>query len=98
MNEVSEALMIHPEVLIWSYLVVINLISFAVMGLDKQLARRKKNRISEETLFFTALIFGSAGGIAGMWLFRHKTKHWIFVYGLPVLLVIQAVVLILILI
>lgn len=96
MNKFLETLFMHPEILIWSYLFVINVISFSEMGIDKHLARTGKSRISEEILFFTSLIFGSIGGIVGMWLFRHKTKHRSFVFGLPLLLIIQVILLIVI--
>ena len=54
--------------------------------------RPMKRRISEKTLLVTAAIGGSIGSMAGMWIFRHKTKHWYFVYGLPVILLLQLLV------
>lgn len=71
------------------YLIIINLIGFAIMGIDKRKAIQHKYRISEKTLFLTALIGGSIGSILGMQLFRHKTKHWYFVLGMPAILVLQ---------
>ncbi len=60
------------------------------MGIDKRRARRHMWRISEKTLFFTALLGGSVGTLAGMYAFRHKTRHWYFVIGMPLILILQA--------
>ena len=80
--------------LIVVYLVVINLISFTTMGVDKSKARKRSWRIPESTLFVLALIGGSIGSIVGMHLFRHKTKHWYFLYGMPAILIIQILIVI----
>ena len=74
-------------VFIW--LAVINLIAFALMGLDKWKARRDAWRIPEKTLFLAALLGGALGGTVGMHLFHHKTRHWYFRFGFPVLLILQ---------
>lgn len=74
-------------VLVW--LAVINLIAFALMGLDKRKARRDAWRIPEKTLFLAALLGGALGGTVGMHLFHHKTRHWYFRFGFPVLLILQ---------
>ncbi len=71
------------------YLWMINLIAFALMGVDKAKARRDCWRIRERTLFVAPLLGGSLGGVLGMQVFRHKTRHWQFRYGLPLLLVVQ---------
>ncbi len=76
------------------YGLIINITGFLLMGLDKQKARKHLWRISEKALFFTALLFGSLGIWAGMYTFRHKTKHWYFVMGIPVILAVQTVLLI----
>lgn len=75
------------------YLVIINITSFAIMGIDKKRARNKEWRISEAMLFATALLFGSLGSNIGMKYFRHKTKHWYFVVFMPLILVIQVLIL-----
>ena len=65
----------------------INLLAFLIMLLDKN--KSKKNgaeRISEGMLFFLATIFGSAGVLAGMFAFRHKTQKWYFLIGIPLLI------------
>lgn len=74
-------------VLVW--LAVINLITFTLMGLDKWKARRDAWRIPEKTLFLAALLGGALGGTVGMHLFHHKTRHWYFRFGFPVLLILQ---------
>lgn len=76
------------------YGVLINIIGFGLMGIDKQKARKHQWRISEKTLFLTALLFGSLGTWAGMYVFRHKTKHWYFVIGMPLILAVQVMILI----
>ena len=75
--------------ILFLYLAVINIIGFALMGIDKKRAIRGAWRISEASLFFTALIGGSLGCILGMHTFRHKTKHWYFKYGMPAILLAQ---------
>ena len=76
--------------LLAAYLLAVNLAGFALMGIDKRRARRGRWRISERALFLPALLGGSVGAIAGMRVFHHKTKHWYFRFGLPVLLAAQA--------
>ena len=75
--------------LLLGYLLLVNLTAFVLMGLDKRRARRERWRIPEKTLFFPAVLGGSVGAIAGMYLFRHKTRHWYFRLGLPALLLLQ---------
>lgn len=75
------------------YLVIINILGYIVMGRDKKKARHKQYRISEKTLFTIALIGGSLGSIIGMYHFRHKTKHWYFVIGMPFICIAQASIL-----
>lgn len=72
------------------YLTVMNLAGLCLMGLDKSKARRHAFRIPEKTLFLVSILGGSIGTWAGMYLFRHKTRHWYFVVGMPFILVIQA--------
>lgn len=72
------------------YLAVMNVIGVAVMWSDKKRARLHRWQIPEKVLFGVSLLGGSAGTWAGMYLFRHKTKHWYFVAGMPLILVCQA--------
>ena len=78
---------------IGGYAFFLNLLLFAMMGIDKQRAVHQKYRIAEKKLFLVALIGGAIGGTIGMYLFRHKTKHWYFKYGFPMIGMIQIVVL-----
>ena len=75
--------------IIAGYFALMNLIGFAMMGIDKHKAVKKLWRIPEYTFFVVALIGGSIGTIVGMRVFRHKTRHWYFVYGLPAILVLH---------
>ena len=70
-------------------LVVMNIISFALMGHDKKCARRGKWRVPERTLFLATACFGGLGGVLGMKVFHHKTKHWYFRVFFPGLLIVQ---------
>ena len=74
-------------------LTVMNLLAFALMGIDKMKARRGSWRIPEKTLFLVTALFGGLGGTLGMKVFRHKTKHWYFKWGFPALLAVQIVLL-----
>ncbi len=71
------------------YYIIINIVGFTVMGIDKKRAIRGAWRISEASLFMTALLGGAAGCTLGMQYFRHKTKHWYFKYGMPAIFFIQ---------
>lgn len=78
------------------YLVIINLIGFFVMWLDKKKAQHAKWRIKESTLFLIAALGGGIGTIAGMYTFRHKTQKARFVFGFPAIIVIQILIIIMI--
>jgi uncharacterized membrane protein YsdA (DUF1294 family) len=71
------------------YLLIINLVGIYVMWSDKCRAKSGAWRIKEKTLFLVALLGGSLGTTLGMHWFRHKTKHWYFRLGFPVILVAQ---------
>ncbi|MBP5734062.1 MAG: DUF1294 domain-containing protein [Lachnospiraceae bacterium] len=73
------------------YLLIMNLIGFILMGADKKKAKAGAWRIPEKTLFLPAILGGSIGAIAGMQVFRHKTKHWYFKYGMPAILILQLI-------
>ncbi len=79
--------------LIFTYLIIINALGLLFMLIDKQKAKRNTWRIPEATLLTLAALGGSAGCIAGMHLFRHKTKHIKFTVGLPLLLVLNFITL-----
>lgn len=71
------------------YLVVINILGYSLMMIDKKRAIKHQYRISERTLWITAILFGALGLFIGMKNFRHKTKHASFKYGLPILSVLE---------
>ena len=75
--------------LILLYLLIVNAVSFLLMLADKQKAKKNLWRIPESTLLLSAAIGGSIGSLAGMYTFRHKTKHLKFTLGVPVILVLQ---------
>ena len=77
--------------IVFIYLVIINLIAFLLMAMDKSRARKHQWRIPEKTLFLSAILGGSIGAIAGMYTFNHKTRHWYFVIGMPAILILQVV-------
>ena len=58
---------------------------------DKFKAKNKKRRISNKTLFSLCIIGGSIGGLFGMYLFRHKTQTWYYVYGIPIIFIIELI-------
>ena len=71
------------------YLLAINVLGFLLMGIDKLRAKKQVWRVPEKTLFLMAVIGGSIGTNLGMYVFRHKTKHWYFVIGMPLILIAQ---------
>ena len=75
--------------LILIYLLIVNALGFLLMLVDKRKAQKNLWRIPEATLFLMAAIGGSIGSIAGMYKFRHKTRHWYFVIGMPAILIAQ---------
>ena len=77
-------------IIVTGALLALNLISFFLMGHDKQCARKNRRRIPEKTLFLSAILFGALGGTLGMFIFRHKTRHWYFRVFFPLLLFLQA--------
>lgn len=72
------------------YLAGINIVTFALYGIDKRRAKKQRWRIPERTLLLLPLIGGSVGGLLGMAVFHHKTRHWYFRVGLPVMFFAQA--------
>lgn len=76
------------------FLLAVNIIAFFAFGADKRRAMRGQWRISESTLLLLSAIGGSIGAIIGMKVWRHKTRHAKFIYGVPAILLIQAFLLI----
>ena len=73
------------------YLLTVNGVGFALMGVDKGRARRDAWRIPEKTLFLPAVLGGVPGCLLGMRVFRHKTRHWYFKFGMPAILAGQLI-------
>ena len=86
MKEIIESFGIMNIVI---YLVVINIIGFFAMGIDKWKAKNNAWRIPENTLFVITALGGGIGTIAGMYTFRHKTKKAKFTFGLPGILILE---------
>ena len=87
----------NPWALLVCYLLVMNLVTFLVFGLDKWKAKRKvKNeavrRVPERVLFLLALLGGSVGALLGMKAFHHKTLHKTFRFGIPAILALQILI------
>ncbi len=77
-----------PDILL-CYLVAVDLAAFILFGIDKRRARKHQWRIPERRLFALALAGGSLGALAGMYVFRHKTRHRLFSWGIPLLFLVQ---------
>ena len=71
------------------YLVLINIVTFCMFGMDKSAAVKQKQRIPNKVLLCMAAIGGSIGALAGMYTFRHKTKKWYYTITVPVILILQ---------
>jgi uncharacterized membrane protein YsdA (DUF1294 family) len=84
----------HAYLLHWLpfWLLAINLITFVVFGIDKHQARRGGRRVPERTLFTLAILGGSIGALAGMYVWHHKTLHRSFCIGIPVILLLQILI------
>ena len=78
-----------PLIAVW---LILCIISFCQFGIDKRKARRGAWRIPEKTLLITAAIGGSLGALLGMQVFRHKTQHAQFKYGIPAIIVMQVLI------
>ena len=83
----------EPILIAAAVLLILNLISFGLMAYDKRCAKAGKWRVPEKVLFLATACFGGLGGVLGMFLCRHKTKHWYFRLFFPVMLAVQIVLL-----
>ena len=79
---------------IFTYLLIINLLGFLAMYIDKKKAEKGRWRISEHALFMFTWLGGGIGTIAGMYKFRHKTQKKKFTIGMPIILVLEVIFLI----
>lgn len=78
------------------YLLIINIVTFLSMGIDKYKAQKGKWRIQEKTLLTLVVLGGGMGGIAGMYVFRHKTQKPRFFIGFPLIMIMQILIVIVI--
>ena len=78
-----------PRRILYCWLALMSLLLFVTMVADKHRARTGQRRVPEARLFTLALIGGAAGGWLGMYAFRHKTKHWKFILGFPLIALVQ---------
>lgn len=76
------------------YFIIINIIAFLAMWIDKNRSKKGQWRIKEKTLFTLVLLGGGIGGIAGMYTFRHKTQKIYFTIGFPVILIAEIAIII----
>ena len=75
----------------WIYLIIVNLVGFFIMWLDKRKAKKGEWRIKETTIVIVTALGGGIGTIAGMYTFRHKTQKVGFVIGLPLITILEAI-------
>lgn len=87
-NEIGQIFTIQNIII---YFIIINIIGFLVMWIDKRKARKGSWRISEKTLFIITALGGGIGTIAGMYTFRHKTKKLNFVIGFPLITILEII-------
>ncbi len=78
-----------PIYFLMAALLLLNLAGLIIVALDKHKARKGKWRIPEKTFFIIALLGGSSGVYIGMLTFRHKTRHWYFMLGIPAIMILQ---------
>lgn len=76
--------------ILFGYILVMSIVAFCVCSADKFAAQRQKSRVPEKVLFLLSALGGSVGMYLGMFTFRHKTKHWYFVVGIPAIILVQA--------
>ena len=79
----------HENIFLIWYLIIINIVTFILYGLDKLMALAEQRRLPIRGLILFAFIGGTVGGICAMYLFHHKIKKKYFTYGLPILLIFQ---------
>lgn len=84
---------VFPSGSLWmllaGYVIAMSFVAFCAMGIDKRRAKKDMWRIPEKVLFLLAVLGGSIGSILGMKVFRHKTQHWYFKFGMPLILILQ---------
>ena len=79
----------EPRRILYVWLLLMSLVLFITMGADKRRAIMGLHRVPEARLFTLALLGGAVGGWLGMYAFRHKTKHGKFIFGFPLIALVQ---------
>jgi len=77
------------EKILFIYLIITNVFTFVIYGIDKWKARHDRWRVPESVLILLAILGGSLGALLAMRLFHHKTKKNKFAFGIPIILVLQ---------
>lgn len=91
MKEIIESIGVSNVII---YLIVINIVGFLAMGIDKWKAKNNAWRIPENTLFGITALGGGIGTIAGMYTFRHKTQKAKFTIGMPAILILEIILIV----
>lgn len=78
-----------------AYLVILNIVTFCLFGIDKSAAVKEKQRIPNHVLLGLVAIGGSIGAWAGMYTFRHKTQKWYYTITVPLILLLQITLIVL---
>lgn len=86
------------SIILCAVALIMNILSFSLMAADKRRAKKGEWRIPERTLFLATALFGGLGGVLGMQLLRHKTKHWYFNVFFPFFLILQVAAAVLLLV
>ena len=76
------------------YIIILNILGYLIMYIDKRRAKKQQWRISEQTIFLITFLGGGIGTRLAMYTFRHKTKKIKFIIGLPLITIIEIVVII----
>lgn len=87
----TDASLTTAQIIIIVYFLIMSIVGFISMGVDKSRAKSNQWRVPEKTLFLISILGGSLGSNIGMYAFRHKTKHWYFVIFMPLILIAHAV-------
>lgn len=81
-------IIMQNEWVIW-FLIIINIVTFSLFVIDKQRSIKRKRRIRNATLLTCSFLGGSLGGLLAMLLYRHKTRKWYYVIGLPMMIALH---------
>ena len=77
------------EMIIYTFIAILNVITFLIYAIDKWQAKKNRWRIPESILLLLAVLGGSIGALMGMKIWHHKTMHKKFKYGIPLIMILQ---------